>query len=263
MTLDPHPINRKILRSVRNNLDRIKCGHFEERDVKELLVDLREFTRHNVMKNLPKEIDKFHKPIQDFLEICDFMAHSYREKGIIEKNVRNYAKKLHESLLASRTADGSQSVPLVEEFINAKNVAMALLALAYWVLSAGDKSITCEYVLDAFKHCDDIALCLMSLLQDSIIELDNKKEGYAILYILPFEGRYRLYCRVIGSRIDLDARERGARKVILQWPVIESSSPCIDDLPSHPLQGLPHVFETFRDSENKLRMRKITVSKAI
>lgn len=247
-----HVLNRKLLHSVRKNIEQLKSGSFDERNVKELLIDLREIAR----KHLTKETNEFTKQIKDFVDICDFIPHTNRDRGTIEKNICDYVKTLHEEL-SSTTIDKSLLVPNINA-INADKVVNAMLAFAYFVLSSGDKSITQEYILDVFKYKDDIALCLLSLLQDSKIDL-KEDEGAAILFILPFEGRYRLYCQVLNSRIEREARERtsGTGTLILAFPVMFSFTPCIDDIPSEPPQGIPKVFETFRDAENKLRMRAI------
>jgi len=254
MGSDPHILSRKILRSVRGNIEKLKCDRFDEHDVKELLIDLREVGRYFVKNLPPEERNQFTKAFQDFIDVCDFIAHSNREWGIIERNVRQHVKKLHE-MISTATMEEFTSLP-VDNVIYTDALVSAMLGFAFYTLSAQDKSITSEYFLDAFKNKGDIALCLLSLLQDSIIKLD-KDEGFAILFILSFEGRYRLYCQILESRIEREARERtgGTGRLVLGFPVIVSLVPCIDDIPSEAPQGLPAVFETFRDAENKLRMR--------
>lgn len=245
-------INRKIIYSVRKNIELLKSGSFDEHNVKDLLIDLREIAR----KHDTKENNKFQEQIKDFVDICDFIPHPNRDRGTIGKNIREYVNTLHEIMQSSTTNGTSQLAPNVNA-INADKIVNAMLAFAYVVLYCGDKSITREYISDVFKYKDDIALCLLSLLQDSTIDLDD--EGAALLFILPFERKYRLYCQVLNSRIEREARERtkGTGMLILSFPVMLSSAPCIDNIPSKPPQGPPNVFETFRDVENKLRMRAI------
>lgn len=255
----PHSytLSRKILHSVRDSIERLKSPYFDERDVKALLVDLRELAKY--LKNrLPGETTPFTHMNTEFIDVCDFIAHASRDRGVVERNVRQHARLLY-SKLETATVEEFTAVP-VEGVLNADALVTAMLGIAFLGLSSCDKSITAEFFSDIYKRKDEVALCILSLLQDLIIDL-KEEEGFAFLHLMPHEGFYRLYCRVINSRIERESRARtgGSGRMSLNFPVAFSSAKCIDDLPDCATAELPPIFETYRDEQMVLRVRAVSV----
>lgn len=255
MAPHPYPFSRKLFRSIYSNIERIKHGTFDERDIKELLIDLRELAKY-VKQRLAGESNDFTKAILHFIDVCDFIAHANRDRGVVEQNVRAHAKALN-AIFPTATFEEFSALP-VANVINADALVSALIGISYLGLSSEDKTISSDFFLPVAAHKNDVALCILSILQDSIIELDED-EGYAILHVMPFEGKYRLYCTIIGSRIERESRERtgGTGRFFMGFPVIVSDALCVDDISSGDPVGIPQVVETFRDSENRLRVRVV------
>lgn len=251
----PYPFSRKLVRSICSNIERVKHGTFDERDIKELLIDLRELAKY-VKQRLAGESSDFTKAILQFIEICDFVAHAHRDRGVVEQNIRQHAKALN-TAFPTATLEEFSALP-VANVINTDTLVSALIGIAYLGLSSENKTISSDYFSPVAANKDDVALCILSILQDSIIELDEN-EGYAILHVMPYEGKYRLYCTIINSRIEREFRERtgGTGRFFMGFPVIVSDALCVDDIPSGDPVGLPQIVETFRDSENRLRVRVV------
>ncbi|MGB4062827.1 MAG: hypothetical protein WBK19_03260 [Azonexus sp.] len=238
----------------------LKSGRFTETDVKALLIDLREVAKY-MRDRLSSETNEFTRKNKEFIEVCDFIAHASRDRGIIETNVRNHVQRLHAALETS-TLEEFQNIP-VENVINANALVLALGGLAFFCFSSTDKDISNEFVSPLIERQSEIALCILSLLQDSIIELKDE-EGFAALQLYPYEGTYHVYCRVINSRIEREAKSRtdGQGRVILGFPVMVSAAKSLlsaDDLGIEDSNFPFPIFETYRDEQGNLALRRLPV----
>ena len=258
----PFFMSRKIRNSISQGIELLRFGAFTEVDVKLLLVDLREVGRH-MATSLKSEENPFTILIAEFLDVCDFVAHANRDRGVVEATVRVQAQKMRKNLNSnpSLTVDEFSGV-LVNGALNANRLVMALASIAALALDKLDPASSKALVIELQERQSEIALCILSLLQDSFITL-NKNEGYGLLQLKPHEGMYRLYCQVIDSKIDEEARTRtnGSGRIILGFPVIVSAAECIDpDILSCDCEVFPApIFETFRDAKSQLKLRVLEV----
>lgn len=249
----PLVLPRKISRSILEGIEVLCSASFTEKDVKALLIDLREPAKY--LKG-SLDTNDYTNHLNDFIEVCDFMAHASRDRGLIEKTVRNHVKNLHTK--PNLTSDKFAKLPIAR-VLNADDIVLALAVVSAFVLDRLDKQNQTIQKEIIEERRPDIGLCIMSLLQDSFICL--KEGGYGVLQLMPYEGKYRLYCQVHQSIIEREAKDRtgGKGKLILGAPVMISSAKCIDpailscDHEVFPFQ----IFETFRDKKLCLQVRAV------
>lgn len=199
----PFILSRKVRHSILEGIEMLRYGPFTERDVKALLIDLREITKYMV-KALAADSNDFTALLRDFVEVCDFIAHASRDRGLVEKTVRTHVKLLHASLTLS--PEQFARVP-VAQVLNANKLVLALAGVSSFALGNLEPKHRESDAKELQERQSEIALCILSLLQDSFISL-KEEEGFGVLQLMPHDGRYRLYCRVVNSRIERDARAR-------------------------------------------------------
>lgn len=252
----PFPLSRKIQHSIHDGIECLKHGAFTETDVKALLIDLRELAKYT-RDRLASETNDFTQANREFIEVCDFVAHASRDRGIVEKLVRGHVRTLHSCLNLS--PEEFAKVP-VSGVLNANKLVMSLAGIAFLGLSSSNRTLTHEYFSGLHTYQSEIALCILSLLQDAMIEIGGD-EGFGMLQLIPHDGFYRVYCRVVNSKIEREARLRtgGTGRVVLGFPVMISAAKCLDasilsaDLTVFP----PPVFETYRNGESGLQPLRI------
>ena len=260
LTDGPVELSRKVLFSVLGNTHKILTGDFTEDHLKCLMIDLRELA--NEMNNNPSPNLKDNLALERFLEACDFVAHTNKNRGIITEQIEAHADKIA-SALRNPNENGQISI-FLQEGVSANQIVHGLFITLGVFLRRFDLYGE-DTIVDAFvKHGDDIALCIISILQDSRIRLmDNK--GWAILYIAVFENRYGLYCRLHEFKIELPGVE-GAIKPdpqILRFPVILTGAKDTDHVlldaatDEAQLKGIsePKLIETCRGEDRKLHVR--------
>jgi hypothetical protein len=251
-------LSRKMRASIESCLDGICSDTFAEGAIRELMISLREFTRQiGAIEGDSVRV----APIKHFLEVCDFIGHSNRDRGVLEANIRVRSERIADALASGNALDWASST-VVEEALHSDSIVAGMLTTAWLFISTFDPNIDRSSVLCAWERKRDIALCLISLLQDSTIRL-REKRGRAHLFVLSYEGNYRLYCRVFGSRAEEDglARTGGRFAVAPGFPVIVTDAPDIDAvLKAHGredvvAESLPGVIETYRGSDLRLHVR--------
>jgi hypothetical protein len=256
--------SRKIKLSIDRCLSDIYEDRFNEQTVKELLIDLRELAI--VFRNMKGGEPKYDSAIAQFIEICDFIAHANRDRGVIENNIRSRIEKIAYALDHGGDEQLSE-VTKVKDFINSDAIVGAMLAMAFNYLVSFKQNLSKDDLIPAWERKNDIALCIISLLQDATIKLENKG-GRAFLHVVSYEGHYRLYCSVFGSRVDQDAKTRtgGTGQIIIGFPVIVTYSPDIDGVLPEIISNWeslqknikpPPIIETFRGSDTLLHVRLI------
>ncbi|MBN1942339.1 MAG: hypothetical protein JW849_03495 [Phycisphaerae bacterium] len=251
--VQPFVISRKIQKSIFEGVEVLRFAPFTERDVKVLLIDLRECAKY-VIKSLAFETNGFINPIKEFIEVCDFIAHASRDRGLVERMVRANALTFHKNL--NLPIDEFAKIPIVG-VLNANRLVLALACISKFAL--GDlKSKT--HIKELHERQSEIALCILSMLQDCSIRLEDE-EGFGVLQLMPHEGKYRVYCQLIQSKIEQEARARtgGTGKFVLGFPVMISDAECIDPvILSYDHEVFPPpIFETFRDENSLLQVRVV------
>lgn len=270
-------LSKTIFFNIESAIKSILDNTFTERDIKLLLVELRELCRYHIIEikkisapmTLKNSMDEnFLKILEDFAEVCDFIFHNNRKRGIIEKNIRKYIDKLNDNIEANSTEPN----PTIESFININSVIMCLLVMITIYLDKYNSKFDIKIIEKIIKEkINDIALCIMSLLQDHVIKLD-KESGLAVLEFYTYENKYRLYCRVFNSIIEQNTKKRvagGKGQIQIGFPVVISQIETIDNT-IESLDGIGMVYtppefgiiipspvETYRDSNNNLRFKKV------
>lgn len=257
------PLSRKIKLSIERNLSRLIDKTYDESTIKELLIDLREIgneIKSSAGKTNEPNAEKFDQYFEDFIDICNCIAHSNRLRGVLENNIRAHIEKIQNVLNEGGDADYYEATK-VERIINGDSIVVAMLSAIFLYLNTYDKKFDREKLNPVFEDKANISLCIISLLQDTTVTL-KQNTGVSILQILSHEGNYRLYCRVFNSSIQREAQERtgGAGKLIFGFPVIVTSAENIDNLQFNENdEGMPKVIETYRDDNNNLHARFIDI----
>jgi len=272
----PYTLSRKTKISIARNLQSLINKTYDELCIKELLVDLREIS-NKIIKGEPKpgavRNEKLDQVFKDFVDICNCIAHPNRDiSGVLEKNIRKHVDKMAKAFDKNEERVSLSDLAKVDKVITGDSIVGAMLASIFLYISKYDSSISREQLNSVFEDKADISLCVISLLQDTIIKLD-KNQGLAILHVLDYEGQYRLYCRVLGSSIERDARERtgGSGHIIIGFPVIVTNARNIDNLEfsEHNEEvhlnrefsfikydkKLPPIIETYRGEDKNLHVR--------
>ncbi|TXI24289.1 MAG: hypothetical protein E6Q61_05325 [Nitrosomonas sp.] len=258
-------LSRKARHSIERNLRKVEDGSFTEREVKELMLDLRELARSHSsigLKDAP-----FSNDLTEFADIADFLAHTNRTRGIFENRIREHAEGMADAL-QSNNEEYWSTANKVKSVSNAKKLAQSLLISAYVYLSSFDTKISIDNFLKIHSKIDEIGLCIASLLQDSVIRLKQDR-GTAALLLLSHRGFYRVYCQVFNSKVHTDAitRTNGNGRIIIGFPVMVTTCPDNQNIvrPTNPdvlfdqRSATPGtVFETFRGVNGELLLRPIS-----
>ena len=255
-------LSRKTKASIEHCLAQVVDGTFAESTIKELMVDLRELAR-----KFPRDggQPKYDKAFAHFLEVCDFVVHANRDRGVIEKNVRAHVEGLADAL-AKGDSEKWAKVSSVRNVIHGDELVAGMLGMTYLSLSPHDANPDTRGLERAFGRKSDIALCIISILQDSIIELKDGS-GHALLHMVSFDGRYRLYYQVLNSKVEQDARARtgGTGRLILGFPVVVTNAEDIDHILPQLSEASPMlddpvpppVIETYRALDGVLHVRPL------
>lgn len=255
------PLSRKIKLSIERNLNSLIDKTYDETNIKELLIDLREIgneIKSSAGKSSESNAEAFDQTFVDFIDICNCIAHSNRLRGVLEENIRNHVDKIQTVLNKGGEADFSEATA-VERVINGDSIVAAMLASIFLYLTTYDKEFDKEKLAPVFEDKADISLCIISLLQDTAVTLKNRT-GVSLLHVLPHEGKYRLYCRVLNSSIQRESRERtgGTGSFVLGFPVVVTNAKNIDELQfNENADELSRIIETYRDTNGTLHARFI------
>lgn len=258
-------LSRKTKVSIERGVQTLLSGRFTERDVKELMIDLRELARDSATKDLSDP--KLKILLAEFADVCDFVAHTNRSRGIFEERIRAHAEKVAKVLEVGGDGDWYDATA-IERISHVDQFTLALLTTAFLFLYTYDKKYSHKNLGLSRMRWTEIGLCIASLLQDSTIRLKSGN-GMATLHLLVYKGFYRVYCRVMGSKVEQNAglKSGGGGRLFLEFPVLLTAS--IDKeyvLPVHTpdLVGSenvtvrpPSVFEAFRAPNGSLLMRQL------
>jgi hypothetical protein len=262
----PMLLSRKIWHSVNRNVQTLLQGTFDESNIKELLIDLREFSLMLLKSGAYDQDSAMKGKAKAFIDLCHFVAHSNRDQGTFEDRIREQAQRLADAL----SANDDEAWRLANETYRVstdRTITELLLCNALLLLQKYDSAITLDSLAPAFMRHAEIGLCVISLLQDSLIEL-KQDSGYALLSLMKHEGKLRLYCTLRKSKIQksLSAQHKKPVKISYGFPVIATSASDIDGILNEAPTFLttsgntwPSILvETYRDADNALRIRPIS-----
>lgn len=263
-------VSRKIFASVRRGVMEIINGTFTESTIKELLMDLRELAKSAPFIGLGKS--EVEPALSSCNEICDFIAHNNRDRGAFETHIRDRAE-LFAHAFESNDEDALLMAASTQPIYDLNLVIDGMLGLAYLYLISFDGSVNPSHFESTYSKRDEIAICLISILQDKVVFL-KEGGGTAQLIALVYDQKFRLYCRVVGSKAHhfLKKNQATEGRLVIGFPVLITSFVDEDGvLISHksdltlnfPVGStrLPPdpIIETYRDVNNKLRVRVVDV----
>ena len=247
----------KTYKSILENYNLIKSKRYTETNIKELLMDLRIVatrTKQN-FKDSP-----FEKDINEFIDFCNFIAHPIKDRGFIAKRIIENINLLEESLIDPKELiqfeDGQTYFDKLKTY-SSSNYITYMLTMIFLVLQDKISQSELEAVLEA--ESKDIALCMLSLLQNSIIELDEKGVEKAVLILNSNEEYLCLFSIVYSEKINNQLKESGfnpnANSSLFLLPTVTSD---VSQIKVHQTnRDYPQFYETYRDSIGKLNLRLI------
>lgn len=255
-------LSRKVKSSVERCINEVITGSFTETTIKELMIDLRELARSAPKIGL--DDPKYRSVFLEFVDICDFIAHTNRKKGLFESKIRERSERMADALTSGDQSHW-EKVTKVPPVGDMGSIVEGLLGTSFLFLRQFEKTLSPSLFLLARRKKIELAFCIISLLQDSIIELKDDC-GVAILHILVHEGYFRLYCRVHGSRIETEAMRRtdGSGRIAIGFPVLVTRARDVDQIlpqctpglgPMEDHFSLPPLIETYRNADGRLRVR--------
>ncbi|MEL7669388.1 hypothetical protein [Methanobacterium sp.] len=234
---------RRFKSSVKEIYDSLLNGTYTENNIKELMIDLREYAK--ILKDEYHLTSELYQDVENFVEICDFIAHQNRNNGIIKRNIIEHVNARKKNILENNK---EEDLP-VKNIMDVNSIIKGLLFVLEKYLRiyglTGNK-INNLYMLES---SDDIALCIISLLQEYSIKFGNDLHEYAVFHIYCHENKYHLYCKVIIPQIENDLETFYE----MDFPVITTTLQNIDGLVIKDNLKEGKIIETYRDSKGVLK----------
>lgn len=247
----------KIYKSISENYNLIKSKRYNETNIKELLIDLRfvATTKRKEFRDSPFEED-----LNEFIDFCNFVAHPIKDRGFIAKRIIENINLLEKALIdPNGLIQYENGTPYFDKLktYSSSNYITYMLTMIFLVLQNKISQHELENVLES--ESKDISLCILSLLQNSIIELDNKGIEKAILLLNSNDNYLCLYSVIYSEKINIQLKESGfnpnADSSFFLLPTVTSN---ISHIKVHQInREQPQFFETYRDSIGKLNLRLI------
>jgi hypothetical protein len=224
--------------SIIKNYKSLVNGTFTEDNIKELIIDLREQAK-SIIRTYNNQYVPF---VGEFDEISDFYGHPFRDQGLLSKRINKYFSNLKEMFpnTIPRDYDGS----ILEYMMDISFIINGLILTLIDYFESYGIYFSSEDILKIFKFKDDIALCIISLLQDYKIKLGNYK----------YHDHFMIVC--IENKLHLDSMiilAETKTKTLHQFylPVIETNVKNTYNLEiKHELKEL-QIIETYRDKPNE------------
>lgn len=256
-------LSRKINLTINRNLQSIMEDSFSEREIKELLVDLRQLARQFIsnisLDSVNKDIheEKYLKQIKLFVDICDSIAHPNRDRGFLRD-------KIIENLQSIQAHLNSGEIKF-EKAIVADSIVGALLGMINLYIISFDKNFYFD-IKKIYSRKDGIALCIISLLQDVVVmrlclkkDHDNKECvscTSASLYFEKYEERFILSCHVVKPKISYNRQQLnlGQESVSFNFPLIMTNFKAnLDFTVDQYSRSIPAIVEIVRGDDNLLK----------
>lgn len=247
----------KIYKSILENYTLIKSKRYTEKNIKELLIDLRfvATTSRKTFKSSPFEED-----LNEFIDFCNFIAHPIKDRGYIAKRITENINLLEESLIDPKgLIQFENGTPYFDKLktYSCSTYITYMLMLIFLVLQNKISQHELNNVLES--ESKDISLCILSLLQNSVIELDKQDTEKAVL-MLNSNGNYLcLYSIIYSDKINFRLKESGfnsnADSSFFLLPTVTSD---ISKIKVNQIsRERPQFYETYRDSNGKLNLELI------
>lgn len=250
----------KTYKSISENYKLIKNKQYTEKNIKELLIDLRfvATTTRSYFKNSP-----FEDNMSEFIDFCNFIAHPIKDRGFIAKRIKENIELLQESLINPKDLiefeDGQAYFDKLITY-SADNYVTYIFTMIFIVLENSISQSELEKI--AKSESKDIVLCLLSLLQHSIIKLDKKDTEYAdaaVLMLNSNDGYLSLFSVIYSEKINNQLKESGfnpqADSSLFLLPTVTSS---ISHIKINQVnRNHPQFYETYRSHNGELKLRLV------
>lgn len=254
-TMNTLPI--KTYKSILENYNLIKTKRYTEKHIKELLIDLR------LIANLSKKSFKsspFEEGVNEFIDFCNFIAHPIKDRGFIAKRILENIDLLKQSLINPKDIVQFENSKMYFDKLKTYPVSNYITYIFTMLFLVLQKDITQKELETVSKQeSKDISLCLLSLLQNSIIELDKKDIEKSVLILNSNEDYLFLYSVIYSEKINIQLKESGfnpnADSSLFMLPTISSdiSHIKVDQIN----REHPQFYETYRDAYGNLDIRLI------
>lgn len=247
----------KVYKSILENYNLIKSKRYTEKNIKDLLIDLRfvATTNRKVFRN-----SKFEEDLNEFIDFCNFIAHPIKDRGFIAKRIIENINLLKESLIDPNGLIQFQNGKLYFDKLktySSSNYVTYMLTMIFLVLQNTISQYELQNVLDS--ESKDISLCILSLLQNSVIELDKQDTEKATLMLNSNNNYLFLYSVIYSEKIDIQLKESefnpNTNSSLFLLPTVTSDISHIKVNQTNREQ--PQFYETYRDSFGKLNLRLI------
>lgn len=246
----------KTYKSIFEIYNLIKTKQYTEKHIKDLLIDLRFIATSSKIyfKN-----SKFEEGINEFIDFCNFIAHPVKDRGFIAKRIIENIDLLNQSLINPTELQFENGNIYFDKLKTYSTGNYITYMFTFLFLVLGEKIPEDELKLIHRKEEKDIALCILSLLQNSIIELDNKDIEKAVLILNSNDGYLYLFSIIYSDKINekliQSGYNPGADSSFFLLPAVGSN---ITHIKVHQeKREFPQFYETYREPNNQLNIRLI------
>lgn len=247
----------KTHKSIWDNYNLLKNKQYTEKHIKELLIDLR-FVANHVKKSF--ENSPYENDMNEFIDFCNFIAHPVKHRGFMVNRIVANIDLLQQSLMDPSEYIVSEYGDLYFDQLKTYPVGKYVQYI-FTILFITLKGDTTEEELTRVSVSEekDVSLCILSLLQTSILELDKKDVDKAFLILNSNNEFLNLYSVIYSEKINNQLMESGfnplADSSLFLVPAATSS---ITHIKVHQTnKDNPRFYETYRDNTGKLKLRLI------
>lgn len=253
--------------SIYKNFVTLCSGDFRISHIKELFIDVRELANH-IKTNSGVESAPFkaelHNYCRSVIEVANFIAHSNRDSGLIERIARRHVREISRNL----ENNNLNFQPNFEEN-NSFDLNHAALGLVVVITAAFPDFISTikEEVSKYALQRERVIFSIMEIMQGCTVKLEND-EGIGALRIFknPMNEELDLYCLIYDTKYvrrqlknaprDVDPQVDGYVPMI--FPVARSHMKWkYNDHPNGSLEELIE-YESYIDSHGEFRFREVT-----
>lgn len=254
---DKNTIPIKTYKSILENYYILQNKQYTEKHIKELLIDLRFIA--NQTKNIFKK-SPFEKDMSEFIDFCNFIAHPIKDRGYMAKRINQNITLLQQSLIKPERLITIENGDLYFDQLKSYSVinyVTYMFSLIYLVLIEDIEQEELQKVHTS--EVNDVSLCMLSLLQTSILELDNKDVDKSVLILNSNKTSLFLYSIVFSEKINTQLVQSGfnsqADSSLFLMPVVSSNINHIEVKQTKRNELL--FFETYRNDKGHLSIKLI------
>lgn len=241
--------------STKKNYDSLVNGTFTEDNIKELMIDLRERTKYLKRELNSKDCDNnsLIKFVDDFNEISDFIGHPNRDKGLLAKRIKKYISASKEKY--PKGIPNNPDIGPKDFVMDVYSIITGLIIILENYLTVYGINVNKEDSLKILKFRDDIALCIISLLQEYSIDLsDDPLFKHSILIIKCYGNTLHLCLKTFLPRSDPKLKLVDEHDITVIYTNVENTDGLvIENSIKEKKKG--KIIETYRNSNGVLKAK--------